>query len=980
MQLYASESSPDDGNKVKVTELEGFHHSDGSSEVHIFDDDLEDVKRPNEDGTENTEGVSAKKKKGSSRKSKQNALDEIRSESQRMVRQSRVSLPYHRPKQRSLADFLNRRKSISVVPLKAAPEKLNEVWQLIEQREKLAEKFFNSESDESEDETANSIIENKFTMNTTAENNEENMEKKSLMKPSQKVPFSLEVNEFSSEFLKKAIKRVDLPGAVSGRSEASPTLMKSSQKENYSLEIVCTSTENVSKGSGSDNEIISEIPSLLTNTSQEIRFSKMTSSTDIFADSDVENSDVRNVSVSNERTDTNEKVSFLKEKLNQIPELTLTPKISGSSDGIIILDENLPKVGTLDLKKRFMKHLVLKRKNEKKTEEMSILSSEVNAKGEITKLKEEIISITDEEKLPKLGKKLNVLKATLQQQMAQLREQQLAKRVQDYKLYEDEIEPEDKADVDEIEDEEIMDLTENETESESEEELIEDKKEKKVKNPFVDDEAEVSEDEDLEDDENTVESDRSDEDSLQEQKRKNKQIRVDYMPKVNQKTKQFTESQNETVDNLLELCSGHFTSQAFNLKDLETEEGSESQYGDIRDAEELYDAATKDSDSEDEFVVQKNKIRTKKLYISDDEDEEDDKEAEEDDKEAEEDINSDNVIVYDENEQEGYDEKEEDSIEGEKEDLLSEEEEEENLEEKDNMVEVEDEEDELARKISKEFLDGEAELSGSDWESADEDERYLDELEDEVGDEDKISQRKLQRELGKIHFKEIMAEDNREVRLLQELLLEDGELHSDGPKRQRIFRWYNDDNENRDPDKYTDGDDCDNNLIGDEDDETWRKTRLEREKFLREKNIDNLDDIPKNQPTSVKAVQQIGKSVQSQPKIPQITIKSPDPKHQFRLISKRGSFLNRSEKVLNKLAQISSNTGLNENPIGSSKGKKSMVFAVISPPKMEEELKEETLKRKSDMLVTAPVKKLRFATDIRNKISFLDKLKDSDDF
>lgn len=48
------------------------------------------------------------------------------------------------------------------------------------------------------------------------------------------------------------------------------------------------------------------------------------------------------------------------------------------------------------------------------------------------------------------------------------------------------------------------------------------------------------------------------------------------------------------------------------------------------------------------------------------------------------------------------------------------------------------------------------------------------------------------------------------------------------------------DNENRDPDKYTDGDDCDNNLIGDEDDETWRKTRLEREKFLREKNVSIL--------------------------------------------------------------------------------------------------------------------------------------------
>ena len=34
-----------------------------------------------------------------------------------------------------------------------------------------------------------------------------------------------------------------------------------------------------------------------------------------------------------------------------------------------------------------------------------------------------------------------------------------------------------------------------------------------------------------------------------------------------------------------------------------------------------------------------------------------------------------------------------------------------------------------------------------------------------------------------------MDEDQREVRLIQEMLLEDGELHSEGPGRERKFRW-----------------------------------------------------------------------------------------------------------------------------------------------------------------------------------------------
>lgn len=37
----------------------------------------------------------------------------------------------------------------------------------------------------------------------------------------------------------------------------------------------------------------------------------------------------------------------------------------------------------------------------------------------------------------------------------------------------------------------------------------------------------------------------------------------------------------------------------------------------------------------------------------------------------------------------------------------------------------------------------------------------------------------------------MLVEDKKEVRLLQEMLLEDGDLHSDGGGRKRIFRWSN---------------------------------------------------------------------------------------------------------------------------------------------------------------------------------------------
>lgn len=57
-------------------------------------------------------------------------------------------------------------------------------------------------------------------------------------------------------------------------------------------------------------------------------------------------------------------------------------------------------------------------------------------------------------------------------------------------------------------------------------------------------------------------------------------------------------------------------------------------------------------------------------------------------------------------------------------------------------------------KKASEFVENEADLSGSEWGSADEDEdaEDLDEFENELGDEDHFDQSKIQSELERIHM------------------------------------------------------------------------------------------------------------------------------------------------------------------------------------------------------------------------------------
>lgn len=56
------------------------------------------------------------------------------------------------------------------------------------------------------------------------------------------------------------------------------------------------------------------------------------------------------------------------------------------------------------------------------------------------------------------------------------------------------------------------------------------------------------------------------------------------------------------------------------------------------------------------------------------------------------------------------------------------------------------------RNFASAYFEKEAELSESEWGSADEDEKNLDKFDIELGDEDEFDQQQLQDEVGKIHM------------------------------------------------------------------------------------------------------------------------------------------------------------------------------------------------------------------------------------
>lgn len=388
------------------------------------------------------------------------------------------------------------------------------------------------------------------------------------------------------------------------------------------------------------------------------------------------------------------------------------------------------------------------------------------------------------------------------------------------------------------------------------------------------------------------------------------------------------------------------------------------------------------SDEEDNTtLIKERKKKRKKLEFSDDEDDEDDNRLQSD---AEDSDTQQNQIESDE--EENVEEKKSKLF-----DIFSKPSKEVFYDSDENEIEPGD------------FLEKEAELSEEDeWNgSDDEDEKGLDQLEMNEADKEDIDQDQVREQLVKNHMQKMLDEDRRDVRILQEMLLEDGELHSDAGGRERQFRWKNVDSTGMGDDgQRSDEEQVDND--DEEDDAVWRKQRHEREMFLKEQRekqkkeggvLHEDADEDKDEVLENSELLQLGKSVlfksrstsleMSAPKDPppsKLTVHnpllSPDAKKGSIFLSKRGSFLSRGDGVLAKLAKITGSA--KENAMSGPTRKGNFVFSAISPPKNESQPKEDidtkSVKRKATAGITNIEKKPCLVPSVRKSSGLFDHL------
>uniref|UniRef100_A0A3P9J3N7 Claspin n=1 Tax=Oryzias latipes TaxID=8090 RepID=A0A3P9J3N7_ORYLA len=212
------------------------------------------------------------------------------------------------------------------------------------------------------------------------------------------------------------------------------------------------------------------------------------------------------------------------------------------------------------------------------------------------------------------------------------------------------------------------------------------------------------------------------------------------------------------------------------------------------------------------------------------------------------------------------------------------------------------------------YVESEAELSGSDVGSEDEDDERGSEYEEEESLEELPSDEELQDQVNKIHMKQVLDDDKRRLRLYQERYLADGDLHSDGPGRARRFRWKNMGDGGHDGEEGGEEDDVDPAEV------QRRKERLEREQWLREqvqnRGLDADDE---------KMGDEDSRFMKLARKLTARTLQHKG-RHRFH-DSRGGSLLSQPQSVLQKLASISET-----NPL-APRNSRGFLFQTLSPEK-----------------------------------------------
>lgn len=295
---------------------------------------------------------------------------------------------------------------------------------------------------------------------------------------------------------------------------------------------------------------------------------------------------------------------------------------------------------------------------------------------------------------------------------------------------------------------------------------------------------------------------------------------------------------------------------------------------------------------------------------------------------------------------------------------LDDEEKEDEEEEKNFLIDYDSEENEIEISMGKKdrikaagaFFEQEAELSESEWGSADEDEKDLNKLDIELGDEEHFDQEKLQEEVGRIHARKMLDDDIRNVKKIEDLLFMDEE--NDGVGRERKFRWKNQTETtfSTQDENAMFGDAHDEGELDEESEIMWRKMRHERETMLSE-NSEKLTESEEillldydSQTVTSSSVSMLAKrkfriiknssvmemSPSNEPKvISPFLIKTSNLKN-----FQHSSFLSRDEQTLNKIARFVSYKD-DEVTNLSSHGGNSMSFTSI-------EKHDENKKRKFD--------------------------------
>ncbi|XP_039942062.1 claspin isoform X2 [Hirundo rustica] len=416
------------------------------------------------------------------------------------------------------------------------------------------------------------------------------------------------------------------------------------------------------------------------------------------------------------------------------------------------------------------------------------------------------------------------------------------------------------------------------------------------------------------------------------------------------------------MDELLDLCSGQFSSQAQHVPNTSSTKKQNmeellnlcsgkfvSQTGSPTWASSVFSKAEKDSDIEDP-MAEALELCSGSFPT--------DREEEEEEEEEQEELGGFQLLTDDEALASEEDEKGEDSAAEE--------------------AEMSDEEEELLRhrpglkkKLKlQDFMEEEAELSGSDVGSEDEyDGEDLNEYEEEIIDEELPDEAELGDQIQKLHMKAMLDDDKRQLRLYQERYLLDGDLHSDGPGRTRRFRWKNIDFASQMDLFQRDSDNEEENEEFDETEVKWRKERFEREQWLREQKEKNKEQEEEEEIGGHSEFMKLAKKVtaKSLQKKASPAVVAQDtallPRNPFEAFKpagdiqiKNGSLLNRPKAVLQKLAAMSD---LNPN---APRNSRNFVFHTLSPEKSEEakeKSKPQVKKRSPSAAITSAAKRPR---------------------